>query len=233
LPNRQSQNTWLQRIFANDSVAEASNRITSFNFLLSLPSPAAIDPRVHTLNSFRYSAIVSALVLLVLATGLKFAPWIPNVALFGALSVFCGAYLRGPLAWIIPIGGIIASDFLGELLGVAGIYRYTAISMVLNYVGFAAMVGVGHVLRLKDSWDIVLGTSIVGSIAFFIVSNFGCWLDPVMKYSTSLTGLVDCYVSAIPFFKNSFLSDVIGTTAVVAVHQVAMTYQTSEVSETV
>jgi hypothetical protein len=202
-------------------------------FLLSVPSTAAIEPRVHILNSFRYSATVSALALLVLATGLKFAPWIPNVALFGALSVFCGAYLRGPLAWIIPLGGIIASDFLGEFLGVAGIYRYTAISMILNYVGFAAMVGVGHLLRLRDSWDVVLGTSIAGSVAFFIISNFGCWLDPVMKYSTNLNGLVDCFISAIPFFRNSFLSDVIGTAAIVAVHQLAMTYQTNEVSETV
>ena len=188
---------------------------------------------MHTLKSFRYSAIVSAVALLVLATGLKLTPTIPNFALFGALSIFCGAYLRGPLAWIIPIGGIIASDFLGELLGVAGVYRYTASSMILNYAGFAAMIGVGCLLRLKDSWDRVLGASLLGSAAFFLVSNFGCWIDPVMKYAPTLTGFFECYIAAIPFFRPSFLSDVVGTAAVVAIHQTAMSYQTSEVSESV
>jgi len=188
---------------------------------------------VHTLKSFRYSAIVSAVALLIVATGLKLTPTIPNFALFGALSIFCGAYLRGPLAWIIPIGGIIASDFLGELLGVAGVYRYTASSMILNYAGFAAMIGVGCLLRLKDSWDRVLGASLLGSTAFFVISNFGCWIDPVMKYAPTLTGFFECYIAAIPFFRPSFLSDVVGTAAVVAIHQTAMSYQTSEVSESV
>jgi len=184
------------------------------------------------LSSFRYSAIISAVVLLVVATCLKLVPWVPNVALFGALSIFCGAYLRGPIAWIIPLGGIVASDFLGEALGVGGVYRYTAISMILNYAGFAAMVGVGYALRVKDSWERVLGTSLLGSAAFFLISNFGCWLDPVLKYAPTLTGLFDCYIAAIPFFRNSFLSDVLGTFGVVAVHQAAMNYQASEARET-
>jgi hypothetical protein len=177
--------------------------------------------------------MVTAIVLLVLATSLKFTAWVPNIALFGALSIFCGAYLRGPLAWIIPVGGIVASDFLGELLGVAGIYRYNAIGMVLNYVGFAAMVGAGHLLRLKDSWERVLGTSLIGSSLFFLISNFGCWLDPVFNYSPSVSGLLDCYVAGIPFFRNTFTSDVVGTAVLVAAHQVAMSYQTSQAPESV
>ena len=184
------------------------------------------------MNSFRYSATVSAIILLVLATCLKLFPWVPNIALFGALSIFCGAYLRGPLAWVIPIAGIISSDFLGEALGVSGVYRYTAISMILNYAGFAAMVGVGHMLRKGDNWDRVLGTSLIGSATFFLISNFGCWLDPVMKYAATLTGLFDCYLSAIPFFRNSFLSDVIGTVAIVAAHRTALNYQTQAAGRT-
>ena len=54
----------------------------------------------------------------------------------------------------------------------------------------------------------------IGSLIFFIISNFGVWvlggpgvLD--IPYEKNLNGLVECYVLAIPFFGNTFLSTLI------------------------
>ena len=54
----------------------------------------------------------------------------------------------------------------------------------------------------------------IGSLIFFIISNFGVWvlgspgvLD--LPYEKNLNGLVECYILAIPFFGNTFLSTLI------------------------
>jgi len=45
---------------------------------------------------------------------------------------------------------------------------------------------------------------------FFFVTNFGHWLiDPV--YAKNLVGLTQCYVAALPFFRNAILGDLFYT----------------------
>ena len=53
-----------------------------------------------------------------------------------------------------------------------------------------------------------------GSVIFFIFSNFGVWVlgSPGVSnlpYDKSLSGLIECYVFAISFFPNTFLSTLI------------------------
>ncbi len=176
----------------------------------------------------KYSSLFAAFVFLgfALVCKLKAIDLPSNFALFGALSIFCGAYLRGVAAWSIPLFGIVLSDFLGDFLKVPGVYRYDFQSMMFNYAGIAAMIGVGHLLRLRDSFEYVLGSALLGSVLFFSISNFGSWLDPIMKYDRSLSGLLNCYVMAIPFFKYTFLSDVIFTLLFVFTHRTALSFKT-------
>ena len=55
----------------------------------------------------------------------------------------------------------------------------------------------------------------LGSIVFYLVSNFGVWasgvLSPVtnLPYEKNLNGLISCYLLAIPFFKNTLFSTII------------------------
>ena len=53
-----------------------------------------------------------------------------------------------------------------------------------------------------------------GSVIFFVISNFGVWAlgSPGVSnlpYDKTLSGLIECYVFAIPFFPNTFLSTLI------------------------
>lgn len=66
-------------------------------------------------------------------------------------------------------------------------------------------------LLAKTKWGILL-SSIGGSFSFFIISNFGVWLGP--WYSHDLAGFVKCFTLAVPFYKNTLLSDVIYTVAI-------------------
>ena len=52
----------------------------------------------------------------------------------------------------------------------------------------------------------MLGGSLLASVIFFIVSNFGVWAGG-MIYPQNLVGLMECYAAAIPFFGNTLMGD--------------------------
>lgn len=43
-----------------------------------------------------------------------------------------------------------------------------------------------------------------GAVIFYIITNFGVWLNG--SYGYNLSGLITCYTMAIPFFGNTVLS---------------------------
>ena len=55
----------------------------------------------------------------------------------------------------------------------------------------------------QRTWRIV-GASLLGSVAVFVISNFACW---VANYDHSLAGVKTCFVSAILFFRNTLAGD--------------------------
>ena len=52
--------------------------------------------------------------------------------------------------------------------------------------------------------------TLLSSLMFFIVTNFGVWLLQDM-YPKNLLGLLACYTAGIPFFENSLIADVFFT----------------------
>jgi hypothetical protein len=58
----------------------------------------------------------------------------------------------------------------------------------------------------------VLGTALLSSILFFVITNFGVWLTGGgWFYPRTWQGLVECYVMAIPFFRNTLAGDLVFT----------------------
>ena len=49
--------------------------------------------------------------------------------------------------------------------------------------------------------------ALIGALIFFIVTNFGVWVSGMYGYTFS--GLISCYLLAIPFFTNSIISTII------------------------
>jgi len=114
-------------------------------------------------------------------------------------------------AFMIPMGAMLLSDiFLG----------FHPLMFVV-YGAFALGVVIGRTMNNKVSAKRVFGSSLVASIMFFLVTNFAVWM---MYYPTTIDGLVQCYVAAIPFFRNSLASDLVWSTVFFGAFELAGRY---------
>ena len=143
-------------------------------------------------------------VLILLAAASRLLPHPPNFAPVAAIGLFAGAALGRRTAWLVPVAALLLSD------AVIGFYHPT--SMFWNYAGFAACLLLGSaILGPARSLPRFAGATLTSSIAFFALSNFGMWASGY--YPRTLAGLVECYVAALPFFRNTLASDVVYTAA--------------------
>ena len=58
---------------------------------------------------------------------------------------------------------------------------------------------------IYSSLKILIPSIFVSNIAFFVITNFGAWLTLDM-YEKNLSGLINSYILAIPFFHNTLIS---------------------------
>jgi hypothetical protein len=72
------------------------------------------------------------------------------------------------------------------------------------------------VLGRSNSTGRVLGSSLLVSVSFFVASNFTVWAEWGM-YPKTWAGLGACYVAALPFFRNSIVSETICSVALFAI----------------
>ena len=81
-------------------------------------------------------------------------------------------------------------------------------TMFFTYGSFALIALIGFVaLRNNFSAGKLILISLLSSVVFFLVTNFGVWIMPNTMYSKDMTGLITCYISAIPFFGNTVAGD--------------------------
>ena len=85
------------------------------------------------------------------------------------------------------------ADHLPKILLVNGFVYGTILSLTILSQKIQAM---------KD-WQFTLIGSLAASLAFFLTTNFASWLA---YYPLSWASFAQCYASAIPFFKNTWLS---------------------------
>lgn len=132
-------------------------------------------------------------------------PHLPNMTSVGATSLFSGARLRGWQAFLVPLVTMALTD---PLLG--RIYGFKSFSLVtpLIYASFLINVGIGRWLRSTESPGRIGAAALVGSVQFFLLTNFGVWLfGGGHLYPQTPAGLAACYVAALPFFGWTVLGD--------------------------
>ena len=135
--------------------------------------------------------------LIAAGTALRLTPHPPNFSPIGAMALFAGAVLPGGWAFAVPFAALGLSDLvLGFYPGSAWVYG-----------SFALIVLIGMALR-RGRTPLRIGTAaIASSVLFFAVTNFGEWFGPL--YPHTMTGLRADFVAAIPFFRNTVLSDLL------------------------
>ncbi|MBI1806256.1 MAG: hypothetical protein HYR76_04290 [Ignavibacteria bacterium] len=149
--------------------------------------------------------------LILFAALSRVLPHPPNVVPITALALFSGVYLEKRQTFIIPIVAMLLSDY------VIGFYT----GMIWVYGSFVAIGVIGLWLRKHPGFITTFAATLAGSILFFVVTNFGVWVSSQVTYSHTLAGLTECYVAAIPFFRNTLLGDVFYVGAMFGLYEVA------------
>lgn len=136
--------------------------------------------------------------LILMAALSRLLPHPPNVVPITALALFSGVYLQKKYAVAVPLAAMLVSDyFLGFSWGTPWVY------------GSFIVIGLGGLwLRNHRGVAQTIGASLLGSVLFYIITNFGVWVSSGM-YPPSASGLAECYVAAIPFFRNTVLGDLV------------------------
>jgi len=138
------------------------------------------------------------------------------------------------LALAIPVLAWWLSDLYLNNTAYANSEGFTwfTYDQLFSILALVAIVGLGAILLKKLNIAKVMIGSVSASLIFFLVSNFGVWMQGLL-YPKTLSGLAACYTMAIPFYQATFLSDLVFTgiffTAMYFIRKTAI-QQTEEVS---
>jgi hypothetical protein len=135
----------------------------------------------------------------------RLIPHPPNFTPIIAVALISGYFFKNiNLSLLILLVAMLLSDLF------IGFYE----NMIFVYASLLLITFVFHKISKKINFKNLFIYCFAGSLIFFIVSNFGVWvlgspgvLD--VAYERNLSGLVECYILAIPFFGNTFLSTLI------------------------
>ena len=153
--------------------------------------------------------------LVLLAALSRLLPHPPNFTPIGGMALFGAAYFsRKYLAFLVPILAFWMSDLvLNNVVYAAYFESFSWFSQALAWscVAMILIVLVGRTLLKKVRPMALLGSSLLASVIFFLLSNFGVWASGTM-YPMTLEGLVACFAAGIPFFGNTIAGDLVYTT---------------------
>lgn len=144
--------------------------------------------------------LLNPITVIFIAVILRLLPHIPNVTPIAAMALFGGAYGSKRFALLTPFAAMVLSDiFLGFSLITPFVYGSFLITGLLGL----------WLRNHKHALPIVVA-SLTSSLLFFLITNFGVWLVWNF-YPKTMSGLFDCFVAGLPFFKNTVLGDVFYT----------------------
>lgn len=124
---------------------------------------------------------------------------------FGAL-LFCGARLRQRDAIWFPVTVLAVADWI---LTTQVFHIEVKWGHAITLVAFAAMAWIGGLLRNHLTTSRFVGAAVISSTAYFLISNVGVWLAWEI-YPHTREGIIACYVAALPYYRTSTLSTLVG-----------------------
>ncbi len=149
--------------------------------------------------------------LILLGITARLVPHPPNVTPVMAIALFAGTYLSKRSALLLPLAILAVSDLL------IGWHQ----TVPFTWSAFVLTGALGWWVRRHPGASRILLGAAGGSLLFFLVTNFGVWATQDL-YPRTISGLWQCYVAAIPFFRNSLIGDLIYTAALFAGYQAAV-----------
>jgi hypothetical protein len=140
-----------------------------------------------------------AISLIIIGILLRFIPHTANFTPVAAIAIFAGVYLNKKQALIVPLLLMVLSDIF---LGMHNVVIFTWGSFIL--VTLLGMWARNHKTVLG-----IASTSVVSSILFYVITNFGVWV--MGWYPLTAKGLLDCYILGLPFLRIFSLATLVYT----------------------
>src|SRR5665213_3259997 len=169
----------------------------------------------------KYFRVIIAFCLIAAGVLMRILPHPANFAPITAISIFGGSVLPKKVSIWVSLGAMMISDaFIGFYALMPLIWAcYLLIALASSRWLRPASLIKGATLTLS------------ASVFFYVVTNFGVWATSGM-YAHTWSGLVSCYTLAIPFFRNTLLSDAIYTAALFGIYALATHKQKTPVQAT-
>lgn len=126
---------------------------------------------------------------------LRLIPHPPNVTPIMAVALFGGRYFSNTKqAFLVPLSILVLTDLL------IGFHQLTGIV----YASFIVTIAIGFYLKKRPGFLNTTGATLVATLQFYVITNFAVWL---IFYPQTTAGFTTCYVSAIPYLKNSLIGN--------------------------
>ena len=136
----------------------------------------------------------------------RLLPHPPNFTPIVAVAIMSGYFFRNvKFAFVVLLISMLLVDVF------IGFYKH----MFFVYLSLFLITFIFFKISDKINFKNLCVFGFLGSLIFYLVSNFGVWasgvLSPVtnLTYEKNLNGLINCYFLAIPFFKNTLLSTIV------------------------
>jgi len=154
--------------------------------------------------NLKYTGIIA---LILFASFSRIIPHMPNFTPIGAMALFGGAYLKNKShAFLIPVLSLWISDLVinNFVFSYYSGFTFFYPGFLWQYLSFVIITFVGYFMLKKINYKKVFFTTIISSLIFFIITNFGVWVSGYM-YPMNVNGLIMCYIAALPFYKGTLL----------------------------
>ncbi|MBP9716368.1 MAG: hypothetical protein KBD51_00305 [Candidatus Levybacteria bacterium] len=161
---------------------------------------------------------IGPLFIILMAVLIRLFPHPANFAPIAAMALFGGTYLNRKYSLIIVFCTLIVSDYLllyinpfsPQFINFSKLYSPQSLihaSTLAVYGSFLVVALIGIWLRSHKSVKNIIAASLSSSILFFLITNFNFFYATSL-YPKNIDGMLQAYVMAIPFFKNTLAGDI-------------------------
>jgi len=144
------------------------------------------------------------IVMIVLGAGARLVPHPWNFTPLMAIGLFAGSQARkastGILATLLAL--VLSDAVLGFYSGFWYVYAAALIPVL-----------VGRMIRNKSGAGTIAVAALASSLSFFMITNFMVWATGQL-YPRTISGLSECFLAGIPFYRNQVLGDAFYTVAI-------------------
>tara|TARA_B100002019_G_C20960155_1_gene445915 strand:+ start:121 stop:603 length:483 start_codon:yes stop_codon:yes gene_type:complete len=142
--------------------------------------------------------------VLIAISASRFIPHPPNFTSLLALSFYIPAVFG--IRYIPAV--VFALLFTDLIIGLHSTMIFTSGSIIL--IGLISK-------HFNKSIMFRISGAFLGAVIFFVLSNFGVWLNG--SYGYNFNGILSCYIIALPFFGYSILSTLIFSVIIETVYK--------------